>query len=214
MHISSGFDAGNIKVISLDDPQDIRLEIITDNQSEFYQWFYFRLSRVRATSCRLKIINAGGAAYPDGFQDYRVLYSYDRRTWRRHPTVFADGVLSWDFTPAHDIVYFSYFTPYSTERHHDLLTQAVSSPLVRHCSLGKTLDGADIDLLVVENKTRKADDKLLNCWLIARQHPGETMAEWWMEGLLEKLLDENDPTARELLQRCCFHIVPNMNPDG
>jgi len=32
--------------------------------------------------------------------------------------------------------------------------------------------------------------------------------------LLEKLLDENDPTSRELLKRCHFHIVPNMNPDG
>jgi len=51
-------------------------------------------------------------------------------------------------------------------------------------------------------------------WLYARQHPGESMAEWWMEGALEMLTDTADPQARLLLQRCRFHIVPNMNPDG
>jgi len=51
-------------------------------------------------------------------------------------------------------------------------------------------------------------------WLYARQHPGETMAEYWMEGALEKLLDDADPVSRRLLERASFHIVPNMNPDG
>jgi len=50
--------------------------------------------------------------------------------------------------------------------------------------------------------------------VIARQHPGETMAEWFVEGFLERLLDESDPTARVLLDQCVFYVVPNMNPDG
>jgi murein tripeptide amidase MpaA len=40
------------------------------------------------------------------------------------------------------------------------------------------------------------------------------MAEWWMEGALEKLADPDDPVARALRARCTFHCVPNMNPDG
>jgi murein tripeptide amidase MpaA len=51
-------------------------------------------------------------------------------------------------------------------------------------------------------------------WIIARQHPGESMAEWFIEGLLHALLDENNPQARHLLQTTEFFIVPNMNPDG
>jgi murein tripeptide amidase MpaA len=51
-------------------------------------------------------------------------------------------------------------------------------------------------------------------WLYARQHPGETMAEWWMEGALERLLDDSDPVSRVLRRRATFHVVPNMNPDG
>ena len=51
-------------------------------------------------------------------------------------------------------------------------------------------------------------------WLIARQHPGESMAEWWMEGALECLTDPADPVARALRSKCRLHIVPNCNPDG
>jgi murein tripeptide amidase MpaA len=40
------------------------------------------------------------------------------------------------------------------------------------------------------------------------------MAEWWMEGALEKLTDPDDPVARVLRSECTFRIVPNMNPDG
>jgi murein tripeptide amidase MpaA len=40
------------------------------------------------------------------------------------------------------------------------------------------------------------------------------MAEWWMEGCLEKLTDMDDPVTRELRRQCTFHVVPNMNPDG
>src|SRR3546814_10781713 len=51
-------------------------------------------------------------------------------------------------------------------------------------------------------------------WLYARQHPGETMAEWWMEGAIERLTDMEDSVARLLRKKATFHIVPNMNPDG
>ena len=42
--ISSNFDGGNIKCISDSNAQDIQLEIKKDYLSDFYQWFYFRLS--------------------------------------------------------------------------------------------------------------------------------------------------------------------------
>ena len=33
------------------------------------------------------------------------------------------------------------------------------------------------------------------CWIFARQHPGETMAEHFMDGLLCRLLDTDDPVS-------------------
>ena len=50
-------------------------------------------------------------------------------------------------------------------------------------------------------------------WLYARQHPGESMAEWWMEGALDWLVS-GDPVAERLRTKATLHIVPNMNPDG
>jgi murein tripeptide amidase MpaA len=40
------------------------------------------------------------------------------------------------------------------------------------------------------------------------------MAEWLVEGLLERLLDEEDGVARAIRERATLYVVPNMNPDG
>ena len=121
--------------------------------------------------------------------------------------VLFGGVLTMKLTPPQDVVWIAYFAPYSMERHHDLVTQTAALSGVGYRSLGKSLDGQDLDCLTI-------GEGPLNVWLYARQHPGESMAEWWMEGALEKLTDDDDPVARILRSLCTFHVVPNMNPDG
>lgn len=211
MHISQNFDGGNIEIVSAESASDIRLNIRHDKDSEFYQWFYFRLSGARGVACTLKILNAAGAAYPKGFEDYRVAYSYDRQQWHRWPTALVDSELTIEITPEQDSLYFAYFTPYSMERHADLIARSLQSPQCSLEVLGQSLDGQDIDLLKISGGGSQPTKQ---CWLIARQHPGETMAQWWMEGALEWLLDAENEQSRALLERCTFYIVPNMNPDG
>lgn len=211
MHISQNFDGGNIEIVSAESASDIRLNIRHDKDSEFYQWFYFRLSGARGVACTLKILNAAGAAYPKGFEDYRVAYSYDRQQWHRWPTALVDSELTIEITPQQDSLYFAYFTPYSMERHADLIARSLQSPRCSLEVLGQSLDGQDIDLLKISGGGSQPTKQ---CWLIARQHPGETMAQWWMEGALEWLLDAENEQSRALLERCTFYIVPNMNPDG
>ncbi|HEU4697404.1 MAG TPA: M14-type cytosolic carboxypeptidase, partial [Sphingomicrobium sp.] len=205
--ISSAFDAGNIRVVKQDGDR-IDLEIVKDHMSDFYQWFYFRLAGASGRDVTLRITNCAGSAYPHGWPDYKAVMSLDREEWIRiTDTSYADGVLTMKLTPPQDLVWIAYFAPYSMERHHDLVTQTATIPGVEYRSLGKSLDGQDIDCLTV-------GEGPLNVWLYARQHPGESMAEWWMEGALEKLTDEDDPVARVLRQECTFRVVPNMNPDG
>jgi len=205
--ISSSFDAGNILVVSQDgDRAD--LEIVKDHLSDFYQWFYFRVSGAAGREITLRITNCAGSAYPHGWPDYKGVMSLDRDEWVRiGDTSYADGVLTMKLTPPQDVVWIAYFAPYSMERHHDLVSSIAGLPGVGYESLGKSLDGQDIDCLTI-------GEGPLNVWLYARQHPGESMAEWWMEGALEKLTDEDDPVARVLRRDCTFHVVPNMNPDG
>jgi murein tripeptide amidase MpaA len=210
MRISSAFDGGNIISLGADAADDIRLAIRRDNNSDFFQWFYYRLTGAAGTACTMKLTNAGAAAYAGGWKGYRAVASYDRADWFRVPTEYDGTELTIRHTPAHDSVYYAYFAPYSMERHADLIAEALESPRVRLEVLGATLDGQDLDLL----RIGEAGVGKRVCWVIGRQHPGETMAEWWMEGFLERLLDEADPVARELLKRAVFHVVPNMNPDG
>lgn len=205
--ISSAFDAGNIRVVK-QDGNTVDLEIVKDHMSDFYQWFYFRLAGGEGREVTLRIMNCGGSAYPNGWPDYKAVMSVDREEWLRiHDTSYADGVLTIQFTPATDCVWLAYFAPYSMERHHDLIATYASLPIVEYKSLGKSLDGQDLDCLTI-------GDGPINVWLYARQHPGESMAEWWMEGALEKLTDPNDASARALREKATFNIVPNMNPDG
>ncbi|HHH30508.1 MAG TPA: hypothetical protein ENK57_19505, partial [Polyangiaceae bacterium] len=147
------------------------------------------------------------AAYLGGYEDYQAVASTDREAWSRVPTTYRDGVLEIRTTPDADAVWFAYFAPFSMERHADLVARCASDPRVRLEVLGGTLDGQDLDCLHV-------GDGPLSIWCIARQHPGETMAEHWMQGFLHRLLDRDDPVARRMLSLARFHVVPNMNPDG
>ncbi len=210
MHISTQFDSGNIEVLTATSPDDVQLKIRVDEGSEFLQWFHYRVIGARGQALAMKLVNAGEASYPKGWEGYNAVASYDRQTWFRVPTSYERGVLTIQHTPAHDSVYYAYFAPYSHERHQDLVARCQLSPRCRLELLGRTLDGRDLELLTIG----EAGEGKRACWVIARQHPGESMAEWLMEGLLARLLDDQDPVARELLARAVFYCVPNMNPDG
>ena len=210
LHISAAFDSGNIDVIDATDPAHVRLAIRTDAGGEHKQWFHFRVSGARGVPLQLRIENAGDCSYPKGWQGYRACSSVDRETWDRVETDYADGVLTIRDTPETDVVWYAYFAPYSHERHQDLLAEVQLSPLAQVRRLGATLDGRDLDCVTVG---APGPDRR-TVWVVARQHPGESMAEWWMEGFLARLLDPDDPVARALRGQAVLHIVPNMNPDG
>jgi murein tripeptide amidase MpaA len=204
--ITAAFDSGNIRVLDQDSDR-FTLEIVRDQQSDFFQWFHFRLTGCAGRTVELRIVNAGSSAYPLGWPGYSARWSHDRDAWRLAETGYADGVLTIRHDCTSDAVWFAYFAPYSMERHHDLVAAIAELPGVRYASLGQTLDGQDLDCLTI-------GDGPLQVWLYARQHPGESMAEWWMEGALARLTDGADPVARVLRREATFHVVPNMNPDG
>jgi len=208
LQISCAFDSGNIIVENATDPSDIRLSIAPDNASDFYQWFHYRLTGGKGQDCRMILTNAGGAAYTGGWDGYRAVASYDREHWFRVETTrYENGQLIIDHTPEQDSVYYAYFAPYSMERHADLISDCLQYEGVSLRVLGHSLEGQSLDCLTIGEGPK-------TIWVIARQHPGETMAEWWMEGFLARLLDEDDETSAALRKAATFHIIPNMNPDG
>jgi len=210
IEISAAFDSGNIEVLSAAGAKaDLRIR--RDRDSEFFQWFHFRVSGGKGRKLELRIGGLNASAYPMGWPGFRACVSEDRQYWSRAETVWDDkaggGTLTIRHTPESDLCWFAYFAPYSIERHQDLVAAAAAGDGTDYRCLGYSLDGQPIDCLEMgEGKTQ--------VWLYARQHPGESMAEWWMEGALEALTDPADPVGRALRARCRLHIVPNSNPDG
>jgi murein tripeptide amidase MpaA len=210
IQIDAAFDSGNIEVLSIIG-DEARLGVRRDAGSAFFQWFHFRVCGAAGRPLVLRLTGLNEAAYPAGWPGYRAVVSEDRSFWGRADTSWdagADGgTLTIRYVARADCVWFAYFAPYSIERHQDLMARAAGAEGVTCRSLGRSLDGRPIDCLEMgEGKAQ--------VWLYARQHPGETMAEWWMEGVLAALTDPADPVGRALRRRCRLHIVPNANPDG
>jgi len=225
--ITSQFDAGAIDVVSVDNPADIRLRIRPDSHADFAQWFYFRVGNVRDVALTMTFENAADCAFADGWRDYRAVASYDRINWFRVPTRYDGRVMTIEHTPDFDAIYYAYFEPYSEERHAGFIGAVQQMPHATLTEIGRTVQGRPMSLLTLglleDDEDDEAEDEgnleaKKNVWIIARQHPGETMAEWFVEGLIKRLAGwgdwAGDPVARLVFDHAVFHIVPNMNPDG
>ena len=215
--ISSCFDAGNIEVDSISAEEGCKLKLRpepfthgTDNK-QHAQWFYFKAANIPKVSTKFSIGGLLSSSYPEAWPGYLMNASYDRENWFRIDNTTYDeatGILNWKLEDAkHSQIYFAYFAPYSYERHQDLIAKCIASDLTTVEVLGSTLDGRDMELVT-------AGTGPLKIWLNARQHPGESMAEWMAEGFLNRLLDPNDACAAKLLRVATVYCVPNMNPDG
>ncbi len=208
--INVAFDSGNIIVHSITGAA-ATLSIRKDRESEFAQWFHFRVAAEPGVEITLKLTGMESSAYPGGWPGYRACVSEDRDYWDRADTEYdkdADGgTLTIRYTSVSGLAWFAYFAPYSMERHHDLIADTAGLEGVEYRCLGHSLEGQPIDCLEMGSGDTQV-------WLYARQHPGESMAEHWAEGALDMLTDPADPHARKLLEKCRIHIVPNCNPDG
>lgn len=229
--ISSAFDGGNGKLIKLVD-QTVYVNIEKDpfttlEDKAHFQYFSFRstvqtnhLSDHLKMNIKYVLANAGESSYPVAWEGTTVFYSttpFEPDSWRRILNTSYDektGQLSWtyDHDKSSSSVYFSYFPPYSYCRHLSLISKCAASSSATVFSLGQTLEGRELECITVGTGEQI-------CWIIHRQHPGETMAEFYAEGLLERLLGLNtggavDGKVKEVLQKFTFYIVPNMCPDG
>ena len=211
MQISCNFDSGNIEVINASNPQDVQLDIRKDLNSHHYQWFHFKVEALQVGLAHtFNLTNAGGSAYPHAWDGYDAVASYDHINWFRVPSRFEGGALKFELTPAQPQVWFAYFEPYSRERHAALVCKALELPGVELCATGRSIEGRNIELLRVSRNPQAQR----SIWIIAQQHPGEHMAEWFMQGIIERLGQRDDEVLNQLLDQANLYLVPNMNPDG
>lgn len=209
MKINANFDSGNIAVENITG-NHADLNIPNDTHCEFKQWFHFHVHASVGETLSFSLLNAGDCSYVEGWENYQAVASYNGDDWFRVETEFVDSVVTFKHKLQFSSIYFAYFAPYSYQRHQQLIHNTQLEPMCSHQVLGDTVEGRNIDLLVIGEEAQ--DKKPI--WMIARQHPGESMAEWCAEGVIQSLLDEDNATSQTLLKDYVFYIVPNMNPDG
>ena len=199
-------DGGNIEVVATDDPIALRLRLRDDIAAPFRQYFCARVA-ARPGKIGIALEGLGDSSYPAGWQEYRPCVSTDGETWARVPATYEQGTLRFEADAPHGVLYVAYFAPYGAARAQRFTATCAAAPLATHAPLGLSAQGQPIERITVG-----AGERTL--WVIARQHPGETMGSWWMEGFLPKLLDEGDAEAAALREAATLHVVPMMNPDG
>lgn len=205
--VNNQFEGGAIEVISAENAQQIKLQIPTDNVASTRQWFYFSVTTDTPTRQRIQLINADQVSFAKAWQDYQVFASYDGKGWFRVPSAFHAKQLTITHDAQAKRVFYAYFVPYLLKRHQQLLADVSQLPYVNVAPLTTTRLANTIDLITVGKPSKEKK----NVWLIARQHPGETMAQWISEGFLTELCFNQ---AENLLDDFTFYIVANMNPDG
>lgn len=176
------------------------------------------------------VADAHAVSFPDAWPGSTVCYttksleSCDDKSWRRDlTTMYVDGKLTWTHVHAvNGSTFFSYWPPYTYSRHLRLIADCSAqistiggvasryNPIIE--SLGQTLEGREIECISIGNGK-------LTAWILHRQHPGETMAEFFAEGFLYRLFSlgmdgEVDEATEKVLDQYRLHIIPNMCPDG
>jgi murein tripeptide amidase MpaA len=198
-------DSGNAvprEIADDGDRQRVRVGIRPDNAAAFAQWFWFRCEDVGGRRLEVEI-DLDGASYPAGFVHYQAVASYDGHDWFRVPTHLdprdAGGRLVLDWVPTGDVDV-AYFAPYPTARRTARLAR------IPHEVLCTSPDGLPVAMIEVGRGPAPV-------WIVARQHPGETMGEWFVEGLVDAILADH-PLAGPVLDRATLRIVPCLNVDG
>ncbi|KAL7543115.1 hypothetical protein ACHAXR_012414 [Thalassiosira sp. AJA248-18] len=176
------------------------------------------------------VANAHTVSYPEAWPGSTVCYTTgslepcDDDAWRRNLTTkYVDGKLTW--TQVHTVngpTFFSYWPPYTYNRHLKLISDCSVQISMRGSacsdynpsveSLGQTAQGREMECISIGN------GKLI-AWIQHRQHPGETMAEFFAEGFLHRVLGvgadgELDESTKRILDQYRLYIVPCMCPDG
>jgi len=208
--VSADFDSGNIQVLDASDARQVRLAIRPDTRSDHFQWFHFKVDGlVPGQSHGFSLTNAGQSSYNNAWSGYHAVASYDQKNWFRVPSEFDGQALNFSFEPEQPQAWFAYFEPYSRERHEWLINEAVTYAGLQLLAVGKSAEGRDLPLL------RKGDGAAgKKCiWIIAQQHPGEHMAEWFMEGVIDRV-KQDDAELQALLAEADLYLIPHMNPDG
>ena len=105
-------------------------------------------------------------------------------------------------------LYIARTEPYRLSDLDRLLSSIRKHPLVKITPIGKTVEGRPIEIIRLGHARARQ-----RIFLRARAHPWESGGNWVVEGLIRRLL-RDDELARKCLDWYCVYVLPMANKDG
>jgi len=138
-----------------------------------------------------------------------AVISEDGLNWTSIPMEpTADGRVGFQVNLGGGSLYIARVEPYRISDLEKLLVKIRKHPAVKISKIGKTHEGRDLEIVQVGS-----DAAPNRVFLRARAHPWEAGGNWVLEGLIARLL-QDDEVAKRCLQKYCLYIMPMANKDG
>ena len=208
--ISSNFESGNIKLIDISTKKN-KYNVVLEIEHEPYpsrvkkkyeNWFYFKALNVQRKNINYTIQNI--RIFDNDWRGFNVCYSYDNKNWKRIDTSFSkvNKNLKWKHKCTKKNIYFAYYPPYTTEMKKTLINKYKNRNGVKSVTLRTS---NNVDALILGNGP-------LNIYIVARQHPGESIGSWMIEGFLKEYFSN---VQRKVIQKIfTIYVIPMANPNG
>lgn len=107
-----------------------------------------------------------------------------------------------------DSLYVARLQPYCLSDLEKLKAEIAGKAMVEITPIGSTVEGRELEIIRIGSAT--APKRIL---IRARAHPWEPGGNWVIEGLIRRLLQDDD-FARQCLATYCLYIMPMANKDG
>lgn len=138
-----------------------------------------------------------------------AVISRDGRNWKPVPTKALPGSrVRLTIQMPGPRLYVARVEPYRLSDLEHLLAELRTNPLVEIDAIGKSVEGRALEIVRVGNPRAR-----YRIFVRARAHPWEAGSSWVAQGLVLRLL-QDDQLARKYLERYCVYVMPMANKDG
>ncbi|KAM3147684.1 hypothetical protein pb186bvf_000012 [Paramecium bursaria] len=217
LEFDSLFEGGNLFQVYYGNKEYYLLLENDVNTKGYTQWFFFSvISKLRYQTLKFNIININKdmRLYRQGMKILVNQYN----SWSKESlnSIFYKNKLnenlytlsfSYSFSE-YGQVYFASNYPYTLTNLNQLVQKSLYHPYFKAKILCKTFLGNNLDIITITQPSKEIKTGIV---FMARQHPGETVGSFVLEGIIEYLLSEE---AYELRKKYVFKIVPIVNVDG
>ncbi|MBL1214394.1 MAG: T9SS type A sorting domain-containing protein [Ignavibacteriae bacterium] len=194
------FESGNINTVSTTDSINYT---VTTKSDVGGRWFYFGIAGVKNKYISVKVSTT---------DVNRPMYSYDNINFQRFSPFESPQINVFQKTFLQDTVYVAYYTPYTYSYLQTRISEWKENQFAEVDTVGYSGQNFPMQEIIITDTT-VPDENKFRVWIHARTHPGETPSSFHFDGVIQKLLS-NDEVIQYYRENIIFHCIPFVNPDG